>query len=1404
MRLKGLSIFSVFIFLFCEISYGQINAPQVLPPSPKSQEYVKYLNYDVSMYNGIPSISIPLYTIKMDGLDVPISLSYHASGIKYHQENGEVGVGWTLSTGYRVSRTVYGFPDEKKPMPSQYFIDPAYYGGYNLARDKYLSKFISNGINNRPTSFNDDLLDGEYDHFNFNLPTAGGTFIITDRVNKTTATFERSNLNINYSTGFNEAAGVYGITGFSLTDETGVKYYAGEEMSKTNTNVFETNSAGTFTASAWAITDIVTPVGDKLHFKYKRGTAGGWKPYLRDFTISEAFACGANDESSVYSSFNTSEGTNTEYQTFYVGEINSDNELIRFTRNADNNMVTKIEVFSVAGQLLKIINFSYNISGPQTLLNSITITGQNGATPEVYNLEYYMPFISVDAAVPDEWGYYTQGNRYNAYFHDEFGNDEIQYALSGPVPSGKTKVGYFLTERSIRTYQNDNFPTSYSLKRIVYPTGGSTEYEYESNRFQIVSGTKIGGGLRIKRIKSNDLVKDETLIRDYVYGANENGYGIFNNLGEFNYKSFIDESIRIATKDVGRKVIAQRVLNYSTNVQGDIDPGGVLSSYVVYPEVTEYYNSSNSSIKKGKVTYKYDAGLQYSAQAYYVYVGGNPCATGNMQYHTGYPQYVSRYRFWDKPLLREKKVYSFENAQYKLVQQEMLDYAGSFVGYQGLKVKGFAVAEPYSELDSRYYASINSFFRAGNYDIECGKNRLTKKSTTLFTSTDPITIQTFYEYNDKDQVTAERTLNSKGEELITSYRYPNEVVTGSPATPAAQTHPVSFLQQNNMISSPLEIIKSIKTGGVEKLLSAEIKTFKGVSINRAGNAFYTSLPDKAFKLESRLPVLKTDYTGFSIAAGQGSEVNSLDAKMKAKLSYDKYDNKGNLIQFTYNNNAAVSYKLGYNDQYAVAECKNATNTEFYAENFEDDPVAIQGAAHTGLKFISGAYTVFFSRPNDRPFVIEYWYRTNGEWKLQRADYTGNSFALSGGDAYDDIRVYPRDAQITSYTYDPLIGMTSAISENGITTYYEYDANGRLNLVRDQNRNILKKICYNYAGQIEDCIGNSEPVWQATTETRCKPCAFNELYVAGGEQRKEIDVNTSSSSYGKTRWVDMPNGNCPVYPDWQNQAETRCRKNNGLNTGEQEVRQVDFNPCSSTYNTERWFLVGTNVGACPLPAGNETKLQTFIRSNCGPNATGGPYTYVVEANKYIAATLAEANAMAQADIDANGQNEANKYGPCNSFYFNDDKSGYYSKSNCDQYKQPVPLYVPVPENTISSTISKDDANNKAVQYAQNIANTQGQCTPIPVSYGYQNTTWSSYFRIEFENQTTGQYFSFDFGPGFGTMDITAGKYIVTVYEVYGDSDYYFNLDCTYEGYGKSMILSDVEIDTSCSHIIINQL
>lgn len=59
-------------------------------------------------------------------------------------------------------------------------------------------------------------------------------------------------------------------------------------------------------------------------------------------------------------------------------------------------------------------------------------------------------------------------------------------------------------------------------------------------------------------------------------------------------------------------------------------------------------------------------------------------------------------------------------------------------------------------------------------------------------------------------------------------------------------------------------------------------------------------------------------------------------------------------------------------------------------------------------------------------------------------------------------------QVISYTYKPLIGVTSETDPQNRTTYYEYDGFGRLIYVRDKDNNIVKRICYNYAGVASDC------------------------------------------------------------------------------------------------------------------------------------------------------------------------------------------------------------------------------------------------------------------------------------------------------------------------------------------------
>lgn len=54
-----------------------------------------------------------------------------------------------------------------------------------------------------------------------------------------------------------------------------------------------------------------------------------------------------------------------------------------------------------------------------------------------------------------------------------------------------------------------------------------------------------------------------------------------------------------------------------------------------------------------------------------------------------------------------------------------------------------------------------------------------------------------------------------------------------------------------------------------------------------------------------------------------------------------------------------------------------------------------------------------------------------------------------------------NAQITTYEYEPLKGITRAIAPNGRNIYYEYDDYGRLIKTSDDKGNPINKYEYNY-------------------------------------------------------------------------------------------------------------------------------------------------------------------------------------------------------------------------------------------------------------------------------------------------------------------------------------------------------
>ncbi|RMG28779.1 MAG: hypothetical protein D6732_18210 [Methanobacteriota archaeon] len=85
-----------------------------------------------------------------------------------------------------------------------------------------------------------------------------------------------------------------------------------------------------------------------------------------------------------------------------------------------------------------------------------------------------------------------------------------------------------------------------------------------------------------------------------------------------------------------------------------------------------------------------------------------------------------------------------------------------------------------------------------------------------------------------------------------------------------------------------------------------------------------------------------------------------------------------------------------------------------------------------------------------------------EWVKFHLQVLGQGNATDRYAYFDEVRIYPADARMSSFAYDPDTWQVTAITDaNGVTTYYEYDDAGRLIRVRDQDRNLIARHEYRY-------------------------------------------------------------------------------------------------------------------------------------------------------------------------------------------------------------------------------------------------------------------------------------------------------------------------------------------------------
>ncbi|MCF0073695.1 T9SS type A sorting domain-containing protein [Dyadobacter sp. CY261] len=150
-------------------------APQSIQ-SPNVASFGSYGEIPVSLFMGKPEITVNLHEVFDGSVRLPISLAYDAAGVRPEQHPGWVGMNFTLSTHYAVTRTVRDGPDDNKATASTL----GEHGfGYNTALINNVDWSQNAGIIGiANTTLNQIHIDTEPDEFTFSAPGLSGKFYL--------------------------------------------------------------------------------------------------------------------------------------------------------------------------------------------------------------------------------------------------------------------------------------------------------------------------------------------------------------------------------------------------------------------------------------------------------------------------------------------------------------------------------------------------------------------------------------------------------------------------------------------------------------------------------------------------------------------------------------------------------------------------------------------------------------------------------------------------------------------------------------------------------------------------------------------------------------------------------------------------------------------------------------------------------------------------------------------------------------------------------------------------------------------------------------------------------------------------------------------------------------------------
>jgi YD repeat-containing protein len=932
------------------------------PKPPEAAAFDKFINFPAVGGQGIPDISIPLYTLNYKGYSLPISISYHASGIRVDDIATSVGLNWVLNTGAFISRDVLGRPDEV---------------GW-FVFDSALVESTLCFMDFQP--YYEGIKDMAPDVFSYVLPNHNGNFFF--RRDSSIRISEEDLIKIvpDFHYGGSQL-------NFTLYDEFGNKYsftpkeYTRKEVMDNNSNVQFSFDYMNGTLTGWKLNKITLPTGQEISFTYEEyNYAIDYHPTSSSYKILGDAICEIQQEQ-VFSSYQTY----LEYKTSLIKTISTPNDTIIFDYTQDSQlsmMKKKLVNISIISKYnndtVQLIKFNHDkYSGDSRL----KLTGLEFFGNSKLNISNKYSFNYEASSLPEI---------------GDCGQDIFGYINSNTethmIPVDSAVMQYFPSTPANREVDT-SVVTKGILTEIVYPTGGKVKYEFEANKLDTI----YGPGVRVKSIQYINPDESVAQKQQYEYG---------NLLGHTHIK---DDYINY----------------YEHNAQGVSTPSR-LRDEKCWSSSPVFYMRNNC---------EHNSGFYYG-QVITKTVSGSAVNNSIVEKYSGYT-----YLFSLKPHLIEKSLKNINGINVRKERYQYSNVSHSYLGWSPYVSYSFygsytcygTLYETENCEPSVAYTNLLHFY------YETNRLSLTKKTDINYfnNGADSVKSEIEYEYN-RFKLPAKTTTTTSTDKKIVNYiHYADDyTLTGSNWNWLTQMKE----NQKHMVALPIDQRSFIWTDQ-ERLIEGKTNKY-----NLNGQLV------KEYYWRGTIPSLTVDWDPGVLVSQDFIQEDSIN-----------YDSNSKNINQIITLSETTSFIWGYNHAYPIAKAINASYDQIFFTSFEDSTGTLDANSLTGRKIRTSNYTANLSNGS---YVLSYWQRNSGVWTFDtiHVDITNGSYPINASTSspIDELRIYPINSQMITYTYDPLVGITSMTDENNITMYYEYDSFGRLEYIRDNKLKILKHIEYHYS------------------------------------------------------------------------------------------------------------------------------------------------------------------------------------------------------------------------------------------------------------------------------------------------------------------------------------------------------